>query len=116
MAVAENGSDIVFLRKVVEGSSENSYGIHVARLAGIPESVIERAGKILEKIQGDASVIIPETETEEVSKTKVEIFSGSLFSEEELVLDEILSCDIDNMTPMAALQNILRWKKSLAEK
>lgn len=116
MAVAENGSDIVFLRKVVEGSSENSYGIHVARLAGIPESVIERAGKILEKIQGDASVIIPETETEEVSKNKVEIFSGSLFSEEELVLDEILSCDIDNMTPMAALQNILRWKKSLAEK
>ena len=116
MAVAENGSDIVFLRKVVEGSSENSYGIHVARLAGIPESVIERAGKILEKIQGDASVIIPETETEEVSKNKVEIFSGSLFSEEELVLDEILSCDIDNMTPMMALQNILRWKKSLAEK
>ncbi len=116
MAVAENGSDIVFLRKVVEGSSENSYGIHVARLAGIPESVIERAGKILEKIQGDASVIIPETETEEISKPKVEIFSGSLFSEEELVLDEILSCDIDNMTPMAALQNILRWKKSLAEK
>ena len=90
IAVAENGSDIVFLRKVVEGSSENSYGIHVARLAGIPESVIERAGKILEKIQGDASVIIPETETEEVSKNKVEIFSGSLFSEEELVLDEIL--------------------------
>lgn len=116
MAVAENGSDIVFLRKVVEGSSENSYGIHVARLAGIPESVIERAGKILEKIQGDAFVIIPETETEEVSKNKVEIFSGSLFSEEELVLDEILSCDIDNMTPMVALQNILRWKKSLAEK
>ena len=116
MADAENGSDIVFLRKVVEGSSENSYGIHVARLAGIPESVIERAEKILEKIQGDASVIIPETETEEVSKNKVEIFSGSLFSEEELVLDEILSCDIDNMTPMVALQNILRWKKSLAEK
>lgn len=116
MAVAENGSDIVFLRKVVEGSSENSYGIHVARLAGIPESVIERAGKILEKIQGDASVIIPETETEEVSKNKVEIFSGSLFSEEELVLDEILSCDIDNMTPIVALQNILRWKKNLAEK
>ncbi|HAZ96168.1 MAG TPA: DNA mismatch repair protein MutS, partial [Treponema sp.] len=116
MAVAENGNDIVFLRKVVEGSSENSYGIHVARLAGIPESVIERAGKILEKIQGDASVIIPETETEEISKTKVEIFSGSLFSEEELVLDEIISCDIDNMTPMTALQNILRWKKSLAEK
>lgn len=51
MAVAENGSDIVFLRKVVEGSSENSYGIHVARLAGIPESVIERAGKILEKFK-----------------------------------------------------------------
>ena len=41
---------------------------------------------------------------------------GEMFSEEELVLDEILSCDIDNMTPMVALQNILRWKKSLAEK
>ncbi|MGN0728629.1 DNA mismatch repair protein MutS [Treponema sp.] len=116
MAVAENGSDIVFLRKVIEGSSKNSYGIHVARLAGIPSAVIERAGKILEKIQGNASMIIPETETAAAPECKVQIFSESLFPEEELVVDEIMSCDVDNMTPMQALQSILRWKKSLCAK
>ena len=63
MAVSENGSEIVFLRKVIEGASANSYGIHVARLAGIPDAVIDRAQEILEKIQKDAGdeSLVPET-------------------------------------------------------
>ena len=114
MAVSENGSEIVFLRKVIEGASANSYGIHVARLAGIPDAVIDRAQEILEKIQKDAGdeSLVPETLKTEQKKAMT--YAGGLFSEEELVINEILSADADNMTPMAALQAIARWKTSLS--
>lgn len=114
MAVSENGSEIVFLRKVIEGASANSYGIHVARLAGIPDAVIDRAQEILEKIQKDAGdeSLVPETLKN--GQKKAMTYAGGLFSEEELVINEILSADADNMTPMAALQAIARWKTSLS--
>lgn len=115
MDVSENGKDIVFLRKVIQGASENSYGIHVARLAGIPEQVIERAQEILEKIQldaGDDANVIETVKTAAAEKKGL-TYAGGLFSEEEMVINEILSTDLDNMTPMAALQAISRWKKSL---
>lgn len=113
MAIEENGSSVVFLRKVVPGSAENSYGIHVASMAGIPHSVIERAKSILEHIQSEADdhPVIPETETKSQSS-----LTGALFSEEEMVLDEILSSDTDNMTPLNALEAISRWKKQLSGK
>ena len=108
MAVNESGEDVVFLRKVVSGSSENSYGIHVARLAGIPDSVIVRANDILSSIQnGVEKTVIPE-------KKEPSFSSGSLFSDEELILNEILSADIDNLTPIKALQLVSRWKSTLS--
>src|SRR5574344_309490 len=55
MAVSEAGKDVVFLRKVIDGSSANSYGIHVARLAGIPQAVVERSRDLLDRIQEEAS-------------------------------------------------------------
>lgn len=115
MDVSENGTDIIFLRKVIEGASENSYGIHVARLAGIPEQVIDRAQEILEKIQSDAGDVanVIETVKTAVPEKRGLTFAGGLFSEEEMVINEILSADVDNMTPMAALQALSRWKKSL---
>lgn len=117
MAVSENGSDIVFLRKVIQGASENSYGIHVARLAGIPDQVISRAQDILEKIQSDAGDVaaVVETATTAAPEPKKGLtYAGGLFSEEEMVINEILSTDVDNMTPMSALQALSRWKKSLS--
>ncbi len=108
MAVNENGDDVVFLRKVIAGSSENSYGIHVARLAGVPDSVIQRAGNILSSIQdGAEKKIVPQ-------KKELGISAGNLFSDEELVLNEILSADINNLTPMKALQLVSRWKNALS--
>ena len=122
MAVNESGSDVVFLRKVIPGSSANSYGIHVARLAGIPDAVIKRASSILERVQGEAEdkPIIPDAgsfsdEKEESSENK-QSFTGGLFSDEELVLDEILSSDPDNLTPLKALQLVTRWKMQLEGK
>ena len=126
MAVNDSGRDIVFLRKVMEGSSENSYGIHVARLAGIPPVVIQRAESILARIQQEASdrPIVPESAptvpesgaqpSSAVQPARGESLTGALFSEEEMVLDEILSCRPDEMTPIAALQAVMRWQQRLS--
>ncbi|MBB5217935.1 DNA mismatch repair protein MutS [Treponema rectale] len=119
MAVDESTSEVVFLRKVISGSSQNSYGIHVARLAGVPEPVIKRAQMILEKIQGEAEdkpVINADEHVfeEEKSAAAPVSFTGGLFSDEELILDEILSLEVDSITPIQALQTIARWKHSLS--
>ena len=115
MEVLEQGESVVFLRKVKVGASENSYGIHVAKLAGVPEKVINRATEILSHIQNVAEnkpVLdsVPEYREEE----RPAPVAPGLFSDEEMVLDEILSSDPDNMTPLSALQTISRWKKALS--
>ena len=126
MAVNENGSNVIFLRKVIPGSAANSYGIHVARLAGVPDPVIDRANVILEHIQEEASekpiISVSESgEAEVCEKTESSApqnnpvsLTGALFSDEELILDEILSLDTNNLTPLAALQTIARWKTKLS--
>ena len=125
MAVREDGDGVVFLRKVIEGSAENSYGIHVARLAGIPSSVIARAEQILAEIQSkngaDAQTkkITTETKSAEEPANPKWAKSGKynvpgLFSDEEMILDAILSADTDNMTPMQALKIVAEWKKILS--
>ena len=120
MDVSEKNGSVVFLRKVKEGASENSYGIHVASLAGIPQIVIDRANVILNHIQqmaNDNPLILDENELK-VSKSKTSSLPVSntpgLFSDEEIIISEILSVDTDNITPINALQTITRWKKSLS--
>jgi DNA mismatch repair protein MutS len=112
MDVSDQNGTVVFLRKVKDGASENSYGIHVARLAGIPQQVIDRANVILAHIQSVAADR-PVLEPVPVPPQNEPGMPG-LFSDEEIVLDEILSSDPDNMTPLSALQSISRWKKALA--
>nr|MCR4626216.1 DNA mismatch repair protein MutS [Treponema sp.] len=141
MDVREQQGSVVFLRKIKEGASENSYGIHVARLAGVPDSVINRANQILSHIQSLASdrpllasdvtgnddsgiaasgksSVSEAPETENINKAlasqSAAFSSPGLFSDEEMVLDEILSCNPDEITPLAALQTISRWKKILS--
>ena len=117
LEVLETEGDVVFLKKVVQGASAGSYGVHVAKLAGLPAPVIERAKALLREYEnyshGTAGAVsegkkplIPE---KHVEKTETPF----LFSSEELVLSEIVSSEPDNMTPMQALQMIERWKKTL---
>ena len=121
MDVKETDGSVIFMRKIKEGASENSYGIHVASLAGIPQSVIDRAGQILKHLQTLASekplmvqnVPAPQEEPAQ-SPAQSALNAPGLFSDEEIVLDEILSADVDNLTPMAALQLVSRWKKALS--
>ncbi|WP_147615866.1 DNA mismatch repair protein MutS [Treponema pectinovorum] len=119
MAVSENSGAVIFLRKIKEGASENSYGLHVAKLAGVPENVIHRANEILQKLQkvaGEKPIVDENLSTNQNSLDfdKNLQRAPGLFSDEELVLDEILSSDIENTTPIQALQLISRWKTSLS--
>ena len=124
MDVLEQNGSVVFLRKVKDGVTENSYGIHVAKLAGIPQNVIDRANVILSHIQSLANnnpVIFDENELAEKSdslKSENNVQPASvtpgLFSDEEIIISEILSTDTDNLTPINALQTIARWKKTLS--
>ncbi|MBQ7539138.1 MAG: DNA mismatch repair protein MutS [Treponema sp.] len=122
MDVSEEADKITFLRKIKEGASENSYGIHVASLAGVPQSVIRRANEILGSLHSDAAlaengVNVENLQTAQSASEKTlekSLAMPGLFSDEELVLDEILSSDPDDMTPRQALDLVARWKKSLS--
>lgn len=115
MDVLEQDGSVVFLRKIKEGVTKNSYGIHVAKLAGIPQVVIERANKILKEIQtfyGENEIFNEQLNIEQSQKE--DFHSPGLFSDEEIIISEILSVDLNNMTPMNALQTISRWKNTLS--
>ncbi len=116
MDVLEQNGSVVFLRKVKEGVTENSYGIHVAKLAGIPQNVIDRANVILAHIQALAAdnPIILENLPEKTAQASPAPVNPGLFSDEEIIISEILSTDTDNLTPLSALQTIARWKKALS--
>ncbi|MDR1351940.1 MAG: DNA mismatch repair protein MutS [Treponema sp.] len=109
MEVLEREGEIVFLRKLKEGPTEESYGIHVAALAGIPERVIERAGAVMEKLAGNAGEpggrnlpgIKKSGETRQSGKT------GARYGE---FLAEIAALDPDSMSPMDALNQLYAWK------
>ena len=120
MDVLEQNGSVVFLRKVKEGVTENSYGIHVAKLAGIPQAVIDRANVILSHIQAlanDNPIIlddVPAKSSESEKTLAAAPVNPGLFSDEEIIISEILSVDTDNLTPLNALQIIARWKKALS--
>lgn len=101
LAVQETGEDIVFLKKIKEGPAGNSYGIHVASLAGLPDSVVFRAKQILKSMdlhkEGDV-LNVPEAVTVQEQQ--------DLFSPDEMVLDQLRSVNISGMTPLEAL-NVL---------
>jgi len=115
LKISEQNGNVIFMRKVVEGVTENSYGIHVAKLAGVPSEVINRANTILAHIQAIAAdkPLLPEEK--EIPENKVNTTNApGLFSDEEIIISEILSLDPDNMTPLEALKTIGRWKKELS--
>ena len=107
--VLETEGKIVFLKKVIEGIAAHSYGVHVAELAGLPETVIRRATELL-NAQVPGTTILTDFTVPEKQKTSPE---KNLFSDEEMVINEILSTNADETTPLQALQMLSRWKKTL---
>ena len=113
--IMESDGKIVFLKKVVEGVSKSSYGLHVASLAGLPKEVIERAKNLLHLHSSFNVKPIIDDEKEEKQEEKGHKNSGTptLFGEELLIINDILNQDLNNITPLTALQKISEWQKQL---
>ncbi|MBW2638543.1 MAG: DNA mismatch repair protein MutS, partial [Deltaproteobacteria bacterium] len=119
IAVKEWGEGIIFLRKIVEGGTNRSYGIQVARLAGVPDEVIVRAREILENLErGELDEVgMPRIARGETSGTRRGQEQLNLFMEDrDYVLRELNNLDILNVTPIDALQKISEWQERIKEK
>jgi DNA mismatch repair protein MutS len=113
VAIREQGDDIVFLHKIVEGPADKSYGIHVAKIAGLPREVLERAQVILAQLESDhvdesGRVKIPQRQRKSRDRQL------SLFVEpSHPVLDKLKSLDVDQLTPLAALQKLTEFRQEV---
>ncbi|MDR3355269.1 MAG: DNA mismatch repair protein MutS [Synergistaceae bacterium] len=108
MAVEESSGGIRFLHKVVAKPADRSYGIEVARLAGVPNIVIKRAQELLSELERDSSKSGENLRVLSKKNIQMEIFFDV---EREGVIEELSQCDTDNMTPMEALDLICRLRK-----
>ena len=118
IAVKEKGDDIVFLRKIVKGGADKSYGIQVAKLAGVPDSVIERAKEIVEELSANDITEIAKNLTVRKSATQhkkkkaqpdtLDLEQISLFDtvKDDDIIEELRSVDISSMTPLEAMNKL----------
>lgn len=124
IAVKERGDDIVFLRKIVKGGADKSYGIQVAKLAGVPDIVIERAKELVEElVSADITAAVKDIASEnKKTKTKpqvhldeVDLEQISLFDtvKDDDVLEELKNIDVSNLTPIDALNTIYKLQNKL---
>jgi DNA mismatch repair protein MutS len=110
VAVKEWNDQIIFLRKVVEGAADKSYGIQVAKLAGIPHSIIDRAREILSTLERHERDLVEETRTTPRPPTR----QLSLFdTREQDVLDRVRALQLDALTPLQALNELAKLKETL---
>ncbi|SOU85687.1 DNA mismatch repair protein MutS [Tenacibaculum dicentrarchi] len=117
VSVKELKDSIIFLRKLVEGGSNHSFGIHVAKLAGMPAMVINRAQKILKQLeennaQKEVKEVLKETQKEDMQMSFFQLDDPLL----ENVRDEILATNIDTLTPIEALMKLNEIKRMLIKK
>ena len=108
--VQEKGQDVLFLRKIIQGKADRSYGIQVAKLAGIPRSVLQRAQNILEQLEQDhASPAVSDTKNQETLQLPFEQSSPH----PHIILEEVKQMDLFSMTPLEALNRLADFKARL---
>jgi DNA mismatch repair protein MutS len=116
VAVKEWEENIAFLHKIVDGAADKSYGIHVARLAGIPPEVNERAKQILAQLE--AEHLDPEGRPKIAARPKRrrggDIQLTLFGTVEHPLMDEIRKLDLNQLSPMQALQRVQQWQDQLA--
>jgi len=121
VSVKESQGKVIFLRKLLRGGSEHSFGIHVAEIAGMPKSIVQRANTILKQLEDDNSqmgkVSKPTGEKINLSRQGVQL---SFFQLDDPVLssvrDEIVGLDVNNLTPLEALNKLCEIKKIVTGK
>lgn len=112
VAVKEWKDEIVFLHKIIPGGTDDSYGIYVAKLAGISKDVLARSKQILTQLElyGNLKERIS---THPRKEFQLPLFSGVDNSAMKLIRDELRAMDIESMTPLEALQKINEWRKKI---
>ena len=124
IAVKEKGDDIVFLRKIIKGGADKSYGIQVAKLAGVPDSVIERAKEIAEELGRhdivDFTEILSNKKNSSTKKKKehldeVDLTQMSLFDavNDNDIIEELKEIDVGNLTPIEALNKLYELQNKI---
>ncbi len=106
IAVKEEGSDLVFLRKIIPGATDKSYGIHVARLAGVPLKVTQRAKEILKEVENGSAI----RGAGSARYTQLVLFEPEAPKESPLI-EELKKLNVDAMTPLEALNALAELKK-----
>lgn len=122
VSVKEVGNKVIFLRKLVPGGSEHSFGIHVAKMAGMPKSIVDRANEILKRLESaNRQEGIQEKPTKKIAETTTQgNYQLSFFQLDDPVLsqvrDEIQNLDVNNLTPIEALNKLNEIKRIITGK
>ena len=111
IAVKKRDGDIIFLRRIVPGGTDDSYGIDVAKLAGVPKPVIERAGEVLHALESEGSqrVIVKTVQSEEPDQ-----MSFALAGSNEIV-EQLKALDVNTLTPIEAMEQLYSLSKKAKE-
>jgi DNA mismatch repair protein MutS len=116
VTIQENKGNIIFLRKLVSGGSEHSFGIHVAKLAGMPSKVVNRASEILKTLENSRS---QSGSSEKIKRVTEENLQLSFFQLDDPVLEnireELTKIDINTLTPIEALMKLNAIKKMIGK-
>lgn len=119
ISVKETGNQVIFLRKLVEGGSENSFGIHVAKMAGIPAQVVNRAQEILNNLEKERGNIEDSPNKKSLQKMNNPAYQINLFQPEDprllKIKDELNKLEINALTPVEALLKLNLFKDILKD-
>ena len=113
IAAKKRGDDVTFLRKIVPGPTDDSYGIEVARLAGVPGEITRRAKEILAELEGKKTAVTPKKQ-KKAAEPEPELMNLSMFdAAADEITERLKKTDINTLTPIEALNLIYEWKKLL---
>jgi DNA mismatch repair protein MutS len=113
VAVSEEGGKVVFLRKIIPGGADKSYGIHVAQLAGLPRAVLHRADEVLTELENHTEEKAARSARRRREKLPTEQLP--LFGQIPPVIDEILAIDVSSMTPLQAITKLYELQQKAKE-
>ncbi len=123
IVVKEDGEDLVFLRKIVKGGADKSYGIQVAKLAGVPEQVLIRAREIANQLENKDALSLDGVVNQmavsspgEKTMNQLSIFDTMGNDQTDDILFELRDIDLSRVTPMDAMNLVYKWQKSLQER
>ena len=113
VATLEKNGQVTFLHRIEEGPADKSYGIHVAKIAGLPSDLLKRADTILSQLEGQSHEVSMATPTQQSSPELGEQLSLFAADATHPVLEELKTLDIYNMTPMEVMMAVAEMKKRI---